>query len=162
MRVSVGCGSTVIKCRLSVWNPHVQPSGMWCAPGSMEGLNAVVHASPVRILPKRRTPFPDFPCSRRLWLVIMGGGYLCVHPGCDDLIIFFSPGLNKFDEYNVSSQATRSRAYSTNEGSTLIMRSSFTSGIVSVHYLLGLPLAYALRSATPNNLMLLVKLTYSL
>ena len=40
------------------------------------------------------------------------------------------------------------------------MRSSFTWGTVSVHYLLGLPLAYALRSATPNGLMLLVKLTY--
>ena len=41
------------------------------------------------------------------------------------------------------------------------MCSSFTWGIVSVHYLLGLPLAYALHSATPNGLMLLVKLTYS-
>ena len=41
------------------------------------------------------------------------------------------------------------------------MCSSFTWGTVSVHYLLGLPLAYALRSATPNGLMLLVKLTYS-
>ena len=41
------------------------------------------------------------------------------------------------------------------------MCSSFTWGIVSIHYLLGLPLAYALRSATPNGLMLLVKLTYS-
>ena len=41
------------------------------------------------------------------------------------------------------------------------MCSSFTWGIVSVHYLLGLPLAYALRSSTPNGLMLLVKLTYS-
>ena len=40
------------------------------------------------------------------------------------------------------------------------MCSSFTWGTVSVHYLLGLPLAYALRSATPNGLML-VKLTYS-
>ena len=39
------------------------------------------------------------------------------------------------------------------------MCSSFTWGTVSVHYLLGLPLAYALRSATPNGLMLLVKLT---
>ena len=38
---------------------------------------------------------------------------------------------------------------------------SFTWGTASVHYLLGLPLAYALRSATPNSLMLLVKLTYS-
>ena len=38
---------------------------------------------------------------------------------------------------------------------------SFTRGTASVHYLLGLPLAYALRSATPNGLMLLVKLTYS-
>ena len=35
------------------------------------------------------------------------------------------------------------------------MCSSFTWGTVSVHYLLGLPLAYALRSATPNGLMLL-------
>ena len=34
------------------------------------------------------------------------------------------------------------------------MCSSFTWGTVSVHYLLGLPLAYALRSATPNGLML--------
>ena len=41
------------------------------------------------------------------------------------------------------------------------MTSSFTWGTVSVHYLLGLPLAYALRSATPNGLMLFVKLTYS-
>ena len=41
------------------------------------------------------------------------------------------------------------------------MCSALTWGIVSVHYLLGLPLAYALRSATPNSLMLLVKLTYS-
>ena len=41
------------------------------------------------------------------------------------------------------------------------MCSSFTWGAVSVHYLLGLPLAYALRSATPNGLMLLMKLTYS-
>ena len=41
------------------------------------------------------------------------------------------------------------------------MCSSFTWGTVSVHYLLGLPLAYALRSATPNGLMLLVKLKYS-
>ena len=41
------------------------------------------------------------------------------------------------------------------------MCSSFTWGAVSVHYLLGLPLAYALRSATPTGLMLLVKLTYS-
>ena len=38
---------------------------------------------------------------------------------------------------------------------------SFTWGTTSVHYLLGLPLAYALRSATPNGLMLLVKLMYS-
>ena len=38
---------------------------------------------------------------------------------------------------------------------------SFIWGTTSVHYLLGLPLAYALRSATPNGLMLLVKLTYS-
>ena len=38
---------------------------------------------------------------------------------------------------------------------------SFTWGTASIHYLLGLPLAYALRSATPNGLMLLVKLTYS-
>ena len=38
---------------------------------------------------------------------------------------------------------------------------SFTWGTASVHYLFGLPLAYALRSATPNGLMLLVKLTYS-
>ena len=37
------------------------------------------------------------------------------------------------------------------------MCSSFTWGVVSVHYLLGLTLAYALR----NGLMLLVKLTYS-
>ena len=41
------------------------------------------------------------------------------------------------------------------------MCSSFTWGTVSVHYLLGLPLAYALRTATPHGLMLLVKLTYS-
>ena len=41
------------------------------------------------------------------------------------------------------------------------MCSSFTRGTVSIHYLLGLPLAYALRSATPNGLMLLVKLTSS-
>ena len=41
------------------------------------------------------------------------------------------------------------------------MCSSFTWGTVPVHYLLGLPLAYALCSATPNGLMLLVKLTYS-
>ena len=41
------------------------------------------------------------------------------------------------------------------------MCSNFTSGTVSVHYLLGLPLLYALRSATPNGLMLLVKLMYS-
>ena len=34
------------------------------------------------------------------------------------------------------------------------MCSSFTWGTVSVHFLLGLPLAYALRSATPNGLML--------
>ena len=39
------------------------------------------------------------------------------------------------------------------------MCSSFTWGAVSVHYLLGLPLAYALRSAMPNGLMLMVKLT---
>ena len=42
------------------------------------------------------------------------------------------------------------------------MCSSFTWGPVCVHNLLGLPLAYALRSATPNGLMLLAKLTYSL
>ena len=36
---------------------------------------------------------------------------------------------------------------------------TFTWGAVSVHYPLGLPLAYALRSATPNGLMLMVKLT---
>ena len=41
------------------------------------------------------------------------------------------------------------------------MCSSFTWGTGSVHYLLGLPLAYALRSVTPNGFMLLVKLTYS-
>ena len=41
------------------------------------------------------------------------------------------------------------------------MCSSFTWGTVSVHYLLGLPLVYALPSATPNGFMLLVKLTYS-
>ena len=41
------------------------------------------------------------------------------------------------------------------------MCSSFTWGTVSVHYLLGLLLVNALRSATPNGLMLLVKLTYS-
>ena len=41
------------------------------------------------------------------------------------------------------------------------MCSSFTWGAASVHYLLGLPLAYTLHSATPNGLMLLVKLTYS-
>ena len=41
------------------------------------------------------------------------------------------------------------------------MCSSFTWGTVSVHYVLGPPLAYALRSATPNGLMLLVNLTYS-
>ena len=41
------------------------------------------------------------------------------------------------------------------------MCSSFTWGTVSVHYLLRLPLEYAFRSATPNGLMLLLKLTYS-
>ena len=41
------------------------------------------------------------------------------------------------------------------------MCSSFTWGTVYVHYLLGLPLVYALRSATPNGFMLFVKLTYS-
>ena len=41
------------------------------------------------------------------------------------------------------------------------MCSSITWGTVSVHYLLGLALAYALRSATPNGLVLLVKLSYS-
>ena len=41
------------------------------------------------------------------------------------------------------------------------MCSSFTWGVVSVHCVLGLPLAYALRNATPNGLMVLVKLTYS-
>ena len=41
------------------------------------------------------------------------------------------------------------------------MCSSFTWGTVCVHYLLGLRLAYALHNATPNGLMLLVKLTYS-
>ena len=39
------------------------------------------------------------------------------------------------------------------------MCSSFTWGAVSVHYLLGLPLAYALRNATPNGLILMVKLS---
>ena len=38
---------------------------------------------------------------------------------------------------------------------------SFTWGAVSVHYLLGLPLADALRTATPNGLMLMVKLLLS-
>ena len=41
------------------------------------------------------------------------------------------------------------------------MCSSFTWGTVSVHYLLGLPLAYALHSAMPNGRTLLVQLTYS-
>ena len=40
------------------------------------------------------------------------------------------------------------------------MCSSITWGTVSGHYLLSLPLAYAPRSATPNGLMLLAKLTY--
>ena len=39
------------------------------------------------------------------------------------------------------------------------MCSSFTWGVVSVHYLLGLPLAYALHGVTANGLMLMVKLT---
>ena len=56
---------------------------------------------------------------------------------------------------------SRSRAYSTNEGSTFGMCSGVTWGAVSVHYLLGLPLAYALCGATPTGRMLLVKLTYS-
>ena len=42
------------------------------------------------------------------------------------------------------------------------MCSSFTWGTVSVHYLLGLPLVYALRSATPNGFMLLVVLLAAL
>ena len=74
--VSICCGSTVTKCGLSVWNPHVQPLGMWCASGSMEGLNGVVQASPSASSTKKADSISV--------ALAVGGRSSWVHPRRDD------------------------------------------------------------------------------